>query len=148
MNTRTFIAPVAAFAVGMLIAWLAVVLAGLVAAMPISAEHLDLILQHTGWFSLLQALAVQVPVAVLSAAACWLLFRAFGGGTATMAVACALPWLAFVLVGWAADPGQFSNAMSRNLLVAVGTLTGAICVPSGVWLAMRFSRAAPGARTE
>ena len=133
---RTLGAPLA---VGVVIACIATLLTGYLAALPIPAAYLDPLRTHVGLSTLLTSLLVQIPLAIAAGVVSWLMFRVLGRSTPAMLVACVAPWLLVVLIGWLSDLESLS-ASARNPYVMLAAVTGTLCVPLGVWLAARLSR--------
>jgi hypothetical protein len=135
-----------ALAVGVLLAWLVVAAAGVLAAIPVP-----------GLLTLLNArahpalavfvsmtLTVHAPVALLALAVGWLLLRALRQSSPGLVWVCAVPWLT-LMVAELLDyflTAQLPATTKLEALFAWYNWPGYLAVPFGLWLASRM----PGTR--
>ncbi|MCU6432547.1 hypothetical protein LPB67_01980 [Undibacterium sp. Jales W-56] len=140
INNRRSI--VIAFLVGIPLAWLSIVLMGILAAIPISGLLLELLRGHPAFAFLVHTtLLIHIPAILLAVAIGWVLFRELRHASLPLVLACSTPWLAYRVIDelnyyFTAD---LSSSVKLGFMFAWYAWPGLLAVPIGLWCAAKFA---------
>jgi hypothetical protein len=141
MPRSSFLKLLFAFSAGCLLLWLAVVVAGVLAAYP-APDFLQPPLQGQSLaeLTLQSTLLVHIPIALLSGLFAWVFFCLLGARGPMVVIALAAPWLIYCLyaaLSWYQGT-QFSPLYILTHEMAWHKWVGRLSVPLGVWVASRL----------
>ena len=133
-NTR---AVATAIIMGVVLVWLAQVVTGVLAALPIPASFWSTV-RGWGWNGLASflymLLVIHIPIAIFSAVVSWGMFRLLGRSTLPVVLACVGPWFVYVLWNWLSEFSQFYAVLMSSGWMFPLALLGTLSLPAGVWL--------------